>query len=197
MHLKEHAIFAKECGVPHSIMPQNGQIIALSTQGVGVKGTLPTGRLALDGRRLIDYEGDVVTQRRHLLDRGALFVTLVISGKSQRILSRTVMSYGVFEHKEERDAMEKEIKALVTEVYGTALTQGALAVRGKKRGKDSEHLNASEGGEEDVGGDAGMAPVVASSASRPLHRVASQKIQDLFGRKWNTKPVVRVHDVWV
>lgn len=189
IHLKEHALFARSKGVPQSVVPKNGNIFHLSPGPVERLGNVPTGRLALDGRRLIEYTGPVVTQRRELLDRGALFVTVVLSSNNRKILSRTVMSHGVFEYEEEREKLEGQIKTLVTEIYSDALTQGDL--KSKRAAKPtSENVSDMPAVESDH-------IVAAPKSAPPTHIVAARKVRNLFYKKWGVQPVVRVHSIWV
>jgi ribonuclease J len=188
IHLKEHAAFALSKGVPFAIVPKNGNIFHLSPGPIKLLGDVPTGRLALDGRRLVDYTGPVVTQRKELLDRGSLFVFVALSSANRKILSRTVMSHGVFEYEAERDAVESQIKNLITEIYTEAINQGDLKKR-IKGGKDNKPSSvASE--------DSIVAPP-ASKSSAPTHITAARRIRNLFYKKWGVQPVVRVHSVWV
>jgi mRNA degradation ribonuclease J1/J2 len=151
-------------------------------------GDVPVGRLALDGRRLVEYTGPVVTQRKELLDRGSLFVFVVLSSANRKILSRTVMSHGVFEYEAERDAVESQIKNLITEVYTEAINQGDL----KKRTKGAKDAKSASAAPE---GNIVVAP--ASKSSAPTHITAARRIRNLFYKKWGVQPVVRVHSVWV
>ncbi len=188
IHLKEHAAFALSKGVPSAIVPKNGNIFHLSPGPVKLLGDVPVGRLALDGRRLVEYTGPVVTQRKELLDRGSLFVFVVLSSANRKILSRTVMSHGVFEYEAERDAVESQIKNLITEVYTEAINQGDL----KKKTKGAKDAKSASAAPE---GNIVVAP--ASKSSAPTHITAARRIRNLFYKKWGVQPVVRVHSVWV
>lgn len=192
IHLKEHAAFALSQGVPEAVVPKNGNIFQLSPGGVRCLGDVPTGRLALDGRRLIEYTGPVVTQRRELLDRGSLFVFVVLSSANRKILSRTVMSHGVFEYEAERENVEGQIKSLVSEIYSDALHQGDLKKRSKNVKSGEGDAPAKQETSELV-----VAPVVGGKSSAPTHILAARKIRNLFYKKWGVQPVVRVHSVWV
>lgn len=189
IHLKEHANFALSKGVPSAVVPKNGDIFSLSPGSIKLLGNVPTGKLALDGRRLVEYTGPVVTQRKELLNRGYLSVLVILSKINQKILSCTVMSHGVFERPEERDSVEDEVKKLVTTVYKEALSQGDLKKRTK--GKDLKSgLSVSEEGSV-------VAPAASSKSSAPTHIKVAQGVRSLFYKKWSVQPVVKVHNVWV
>jgi ribonuclease J len=192
IHLKEHASFALSKGVPQALVPQNGNIFHLSPGPVKCLGNVPTGRLALDGRRLIEYTGSVVTQRRELLDRGSLFVFVVLSSANRKILSRTVMSHGVFEYEDERESVEGQIKNLISEVYSEALSQGDL----KKRSKNSKTPESKLSNPQEAG-EIVAPPAESSKSSTPTHIIAARKVRNLFYKKWGVQPVVRIHSVWV
>ena len=188
IHLKEHAAFALSKGVPSAIVPKNGNIFHISPGPARLLGDVPTGRLALDGRRLVEYNGPVVTQRKELLDRGSLFVFVVLSSANRKILSRTVMSHGVFEYEAERDAVESQIKSLITEVYTEAINQGDL----KKRTKGEKDARSAS-----VAPEGSIVVAPSSKSSAPTHITAARRIRNLFYKKWGVQPVVRVHSVWV
>ncbi len=200
VHLKEHAAFALSQGVPQALFPKNGNIFHLSPGKVECLATVPTGRLALDGRRLIESNGPVITHRKELLDRGALFVYVVLSSANRKILSRTVMSHGVFEYEEERENFEGTIKTLITETYSQALSQGDL--QSKKRKKPLKNQATLAQPQDAAPLDGGLVvdteePVVATKSSAPTHITAARRIRNLFYKKWGTQPVVRVHSIWV
>lgn len=82
-HLAEHAQFARDRGVPQAIVVENGAVVRLAPGPAGIVDHVPSGRLALDGRVLIDIDHDSIRERRRLMHHGQVAVTVVfdVAGK--------------------------------------------------------------------------------------------------------------------
>lgn len=77
-HVKRHAAFAKELGVPDSLAAQNGKAIRLAPGPLSVVDEIDMDCLILDGTQLVSV-GDVgVGERRKLASEGHLCVILLI-----------------------------------------------------------------------------------------------------------------------
>lgn len=81
LHIKEQSDLALEQGIPFTICPHNGDLICLSQEGPSLVGEVPTGRLALDGKQLIPFDGPVMQERHKLMSTGCAIVTLIVQGK--------------------------------------------------------------------------------------------------------------------
>jgi ribonuclease J len=82
-HLKAHASFAKGLGIRHTVIPQNGDVFELSAnEGAKKVRELFTGRLALDGERLIPVDGTILKERSKLSELGSVFVSCCIKKKT-------------------------------------------------------------------------------------------------------------------
>jgi ribonuclease J len=92
-HQMEHARIATECQVPHTLIPSNGQIIRLGPGVHEVVGTVPHGRLGLDGKTLQRLNDTVSKDRKKLGFNGAAVITLVMDrrGKSLQMPQVTLM----------------------------------------------------------------------------------------------------------
>ena len=77
-HLIEHCRFAEECGIPSTALVENGLIIKLNSDGAECIGIVVTGRYAIDGRRLLDLNGDVIRARRRMTYSGVAVATSVL-----------------------------------------------------------------------------------------------------------------------
>jgi len=76
-HLKRHAQFARSIGIDKTIVPQNGDIIEISENGLKKIDEVPTGRLALDGKEVISTYDDAIADRRRLSTNGLVIVSLI------------------------------------------------------------------------------------------------------------------------
>ena len=79
-HLREHARLALECQVPMAIAAENGAMIRLGPGKPQITGTVPVGRLAADGNRLVPMDGELIRSRTRTGYNGAAVVTLVLNG---------------------------------------------------------------------------------------------------------------------
>jgi len=78
-HLKEHAAFARELQVPHSLAPHNGAVIRITRDGAAIVDEAPSGRLHVDGNFLVDAEADSLKERRRLSISGHVTVAAIVS----------------------------------------------------------------------------------------------------------------------
>jgi ribonuclease J len=166
IHIKEHALFGKAEGIPESIRPHNGQMFRFQDGKAKVIGLVPTGRLALDGRRLVEDKGRVMEGRRQLLNRGIVFVHCVISRKTNTVLNYGMASEGVFEsYEEERkweEPMVRVMKEVIWEQLGDPAEEGSEPAEGVVR------------------------------RSRDLSSTIGAAIQSIFERKWKIRPFLKV-----
>lgn len=94
-HIQEQSSLALEQGIPHTICPHNGDLIALTPEGPELIDRVPHGRLALDGKQLIPYGGTIMRDRHHLMSTGCVLVTLILKGDSTLQRAPTLSFMGI------------------------------------------------------------------------------------------------------
>lgn len=77
-HLAAHAQLARDCQVPHQIVCSNGDLIRLTPGQGEIVTSVPSGRLALEGRRLLPLGSSVFQTRKKMSYNGAAFATVVL-----------------------------------------------------------------------------------------------------------------------
>lgn len=77
-HIMEHAAFAKSLQVPQSLTPRNGSLIRLAPGDAEILDEVPSGRLMLDGDRLVPEGAEGLIERKRLSFSGIIFATLCI-----------------------------------------------------------------------------------------------------------------------
>jgi len=77
-HQTAHVALAKECGVPHALIPSNGQIIRLHPDGAEVVGEVQVGQWGLDGKTLRPMGQGAVKDRQKIGFSGVAVATVVI-----------------------------------------------------------------------------------------------------------------------
>lgn len=77
-HILEHAEYARSLQVPEAITPRNGDVIRLAPGPAKIVDEVPTGRLFLDGNRLVPEGAQGVTERKKLAYGGCLHIAVSI-----------------------------------------------------------------------------------------------------------------------
>ncbi|MFC6199945.1 ribonuclease J [Ponticaulis profundi] len=75
-HILEHAAYAKSLQISQSVTPRNGDVIRLAPGDAAIVDEVPTGRLLLDGKRLIPENAQGIIERRRLSYVGQLSVSV-------------------------------------------------------------------------------------------------------------------------
>ncbi len=148
-HLRAHAEIAREAGVEQAVVARNGAMVRLAPGPVEIVDIVPTGRLALDGARLIRLDGDVLQSRRRMIWNGAAMVTLVLDRRGLLASEPRVTLIGIEDRaaaaeteqalaEDVRDAVEalsrdaRRVDAEVEEAARTALRRSVRQWSGKR-----------------------------------------------------------------
>ncbi|MDA1089239.1 MAG: ribonuclease J [Proteobacteria bacterium] len=100
-HLDAHAALARACQVPKAIVNENGGMIRLAPGEPGICGEVPCGRLALEGNRLIPWDGELTKSRIRALYHGTATVTVAL-GEDDKLCAEPVLTTnGLLEDGEE------------------------------------------------------------------------------------------------
>lgn len=117
-HLKKHAETALSMGIPrdHIILPELGKIIELDGVDAKIAGTVPAGKVMVDGLGVGDVGSIVLRDRRHLSEDGLLVIVATIDRESGQVVAGPdVVSRG-FVYVREAEDMMNEVRKIVTEV---------------------------------------------------------------------------------
>ena len=99
-HLEQHAALAREAGADPMLI-EDGDVLRLSGNKPEVVETVPTGRLAVDGDRLLPMEGGVLAARRRMLFNGVVVASLAVDGEGRVRGEPQVSAPGLFEQLDE------------------------------------------------------------------------------------------------
>ena len=121
-HLAEHAALARTCQVPKAIVNENGGMIRLAPGESGICGEVASGRLALEGNRLIPWNGALAKSRNRALYNGSATVTVALDEDGMLCAEPELSTSGLLEDGEE-------------DVADDAITTAKEALQGMK-GKD-------------------------------------------------------------
>ena len=118
-HLVEHARLARRCQVPEAHVAENGTIVRLGPGESGVTERVASGRLYVDGNRLVPTTGAVVQSRNRAIHNGAAVLTVVINGKGRLARAPELASVGLLEADEEdgvRELMSAAVRRTVDDL---------------------------------------------------------------------------------
>ena len=82
-HMVEQARFGLECGVPQSLVQQNGTVVRLAPGEPKIVGQERVGRLVLDGDIILPADGPTINERRKISVNGQISVAVAIDGKGR------------------------------------------------------------------------------------------------------------------
>jgi len=116
-HLAEHVRFARACQVPQAIMAENGTMLRLHPGPAEVAGYVTAGRYAVDGKRLLRFDGDVLAKRRRMGFGGVAVATLVLDADGNLISPPQLALPGLVDGQEpDEEIRESAISAIVESI---------------------------------------------------------------------------------
>lgn len=114
--LHKHAAIAQQLGVPleNIFVLENGQVLELSRSKAQLKGTVPTGKIMIDGMGVEDVGNVVLKDRRQLSQDGIMVVIATVDRHGVLVAKPEMISRG-FVYLKEAEALMEAAKDVVTE----------------------------------------------------------------------------------
>lgn len=136
-HLVRHAETAAKMGMP----PQNimiadiGNVIEVSQTGIRLNGSVPSGKVMVDGLGVGDVGAVVLKDRKHLAQDGVIVVSVTIDKIDRRLLSGPEIVTRGFVYEKESEELLLKAKALALSVVNSELStrHDYAAIRNKLR----------------------------------------------------------------
>jgi ribonuclease J len=119
-HLKQHANLANCLGMPKEniFIMENGRILELTTNSAKLNGTVPSGKVLVDGLGVGDVGNVVLRDRRILSQDGLIVVVLTIDAESGTIVAGPdITSRGFVYEKEAEDLLEHLQKVVIDSIH--------------------------------------------------------------------------------
>lgn len=99
-HMMAQAELGKSVGIAHTIVPENGTIVALSKDAPpAIIHRVPVGRWGCDGNRVVPMENDFLADRGRMAVNGGIFMTIAMD-KSGRLKGLTFSIVGLLNNTE-------------------------------------------------------------------------------------------------
>lgn len=116
-HMKEHFEFAKSLGVPQPALIENGDIIRVYPGEPEIIDKVHTGKLLVDGNRLIDEDSRFLNDRKNIANNGLMDITLLVSKKGNLDRNPIINLRGIPADDEELDEILYDLE---DEIINTA-----------------------------------------------------------------------------
>jgi len=114
-HLCNHAKLAEQMGMKSSkiIIADNGQVMELTSKSLNKKGSVPFGKVLVDGTGVGDVASVVLRDRKHLAQDGILVVIVNLSSEDGSLISEPDIITRGFVYVKESEALIQELKEVV------------------------------------------------------------------------------------
>lgn len=127
-HLSRHRELALQMGMKSKdiFMMENGKVLEVSADNAKITGTVPSGRVLVDGLGVGDVGNIVLRDRKHLAQDGLIVVVLTMDHASQTVVAGPdIISRGFVYVRESEDLMES-MKNTAIEIVDECLANNTV-----------------------------------------------------------------------
>ena len=116
-HLKTHAKLAQEMGMPpkNIVISDIGKVIELTANSAKINGSVPAGKVFVDGYGVGDVGSVVLRDRKHLAEDGMIVVVASLSGEDGGLVSGPDIITRGFVYVKESEGLMEELRAVALE----------------------------------------------------------------------------------
>ena len=144
-HLQTHARVAQEMGTPpeNIIIGDVGRIIELTPHSAQLGGTVPSGRVFVDGYGVGDVGSVVLRDRRHLAQDGMVVVVVSMSGEDGALVSGPDIITRGFVYVKESESLMEELREVALEALDACQSRGIgdwATIKSAMKGEMSRYL---------------------------------------------------------
>ncbi|SEH32755.1 ribonuclease J [Magnetospirillum fulvum] len=115
-HQQEHARLAAEMGAEQTVELSDGALLRLAPGPAEVIDHIPTGRLCLDGPRLVSLDSEILRNRRRMVFNGSAVVTVVIDKTGRLLGDPQLTALGLLDAAHEAEEHATVIEAVVAAI---------------------------------------------------------------------------------
>lgn len=150
LHTKTHCEIAKKAGVEKVFQIENGLVVRIGDNLCEKIGFVPSGYKAVDGKQLLDLDGDVIRERRKLQETGIVIVSINLDNSFAIIETRikTVGSYSLKDDEYCEDIVKKEISIIINgkskelaKMFSGSDKKSIFSIDFLKKKKDRQKIN--------------------------------------------------------
>lgn len=120
-HQQHHARLARELGAEQALELSDGALLRLAPGPAEVIDQVPTGRLCLDGPRLVPTDSEILRNRRRMVFNGSAVVTVVLDGAGRLLGRPQLTALGLLDAAHAAEEHEAVVEAVVAAIEATPL----------------------------------------------------------------------------
>ena len=144
-HLKVHARLAREMGMdPRNIIISDvGKVIELTPRSARINGTVPSGKVLVDGYGVGDVGSVVLRDRKHLAEDGMIVVVVSMSSEDGSVVSGPDIITRGFVYVKESEGLMEELRQVALEAINSVDARYSTdwsAIKGAVKGDLSNYL---------------------------------------------------------
>ncbi|MCD7804095.1 MAG: ribonuclease J [Oscillospiraceae bacterium] len=143
-HLTRHAETAREIGIPEKniLIADVGNVIELSKNGMKVTGSVPAGKVMVDGLGVGDVGAAVLKDRKRLAEDGVISVSATIDKIDRKLLSGPEIVSKGFVYEKTNEELFAEVKKKAHQVLQQELStrHDYTAIKNKVRDEISDFV---------------------------------------------------------
>jgi mRNA degradation ribonuclease J1/J2 len=119
LHTKTHCTLAKDCGVERSIQIENGLAVLIDGNNLDNSkkvGFVKSGYFAVDGRQLINFNSEVIRQRKKLQHAGIINISVAVNHVLEIIGESRILATGSYDLDSDDyayDMLENELRIIL------------------------------------------------------------------------------------
>ncbi len=114
-HLVAHAELARQCQTRHAIVAENGRMVRLAPDPPDIVEEVPSGRLYLEGKRLIPADSELVRSRVRGIYNGIMMISVAVDRSGRLVDDPQISTVGLLDRGEE-DVEDDLIDAVIQAV---------------------------------------------------------------------------------
>ena len=144
-HMKLHAELAKTMGVlpKNVVITDLGKVVEMSGRSIKLTGTVPSGKIFVDGTGVGDVGSVVLRDRKHLAQDGMVVAVVSLSSEDGSLVSGPDIITRGFVYVKENEEIINDLKLLVSEVvwdYADRRMRDWSAIKSTIKGRVSDYL---------------------------------------------------------
>jgi len=144
-HLCNHAKLAEQMGMKSSkiIISDIGQVLELTGKSINIRGTVPSGKVLVDGTGIGDVDTVVLRDRKHLAQEGWIVVIVNLSSEDGSLITEPDIITRGFVYVKESEELIQELKNVVMDTldnYAHEKVTDRSALKRSIRSDLSEYL---------------------------------------------------------
>ncbi len=120
-YLVQHAKLAYKMGIPQDnvFVMENGKVLEISKNEAKIAGSVPSGKVLVDGLGVGDVGNIVLRDRKHLSQDGIIVVVVTIDGKTKEVVAGPDIISRGFVYVREAEGLMEEVKQVAQDSLAT------------------------------------------------------------------------------